>query len=129
MYDQLTIERHYANGNVIIDNCAYCDIYPNAFDDNGLERLHIEPGDDDVYISKSNPNIIPKKIIFNGPATIVMWTDGTKTIVKQSNLDYYDYEKGFAMCVVKKVFGDQYAYIRKMVDKSYKDKATELSSC
>ena len=61
MYDQLTIERHYANGNVIIDNCAYCDIYPNAFDDNGLERLHIEPGDDDVYISKSNPNIIPKK--------------------------------------------------------------------
>ena len=58
-----------------------------------------------------------------------MWTDGTKTIVKQSNLDYYDYEKGFAMCVVKKVFGDQYAYIRKMVDKSYKDKATELSSC
>ena len=58
-----------------------------------------------------------------------MWTDGTKTIVKQSNLDYYDYEKGCAMCVVKKVFGDQYAYIRKMVDKSYKDKATELSSC
>lgn len=122
---QLNIERHYADGNVIVDNCACCDIYPNALNGNGIEKLHIEPYDDNICISKSNPNIMPKKIIFNGPATIVMWTDGTKTVVKQSNLDDYDYEKGFAMCVVKKVFGDQYAYIRKMVDKSYEDTLTE----
>lgn len=125
MGNQLTIERHYANGNVIVDNCAYCDIYPNAFNDTELERLRIESGSDNICISKSNPNIMPTKIIFNGPATIVMWTDGTKTVVKQSNLDDYDYEKGFAMCVVKKVFGDQYTYIRKMVDKSYKSTVTE----
>ena len=124
MCDQLNIERRYANGNVIVDNCAYCDIYPNAFNENGLESLHIESGVDTIFISKSKPNIAPKKIIFNGPATIVMWDDGTKTVVKQSNLDDYDYEKGFAMCVVKKVFGDQYAYIRKMVDKSYEDTLT-----
>lgn len=125
MGDQLTVKRYYANGNVIVDNCANCDIYPNAFNGNGLEKLRIEPGYDSIFISKSNPNIMPKKIIFNGPATIVMWTDGTKTVVKQSKLDYYDYEKGFAMCVVKKVFGDQYAYIRKMVDESYKDEVKE----
>ena len=121
---QLKIERHYANGNVIVDNCPCCDIYPNALNGNGLERLHIEPYDDTIFISKSKPNVIPKRIIFNGPATIVMWDDGTTTVVKQSNLDDYDYEKGFAMCVVKKVFGDQYAYIRKMVDKSYEDTLT-----
>ena len=39
-----------------------------------------------------------------------------------------DYEKGFAMCVVKKVFGDQYAYIRKMVDKSYENTLTSSTN-
>lgn len=125
MVDQVRIESHYANGDVVVNNCAFCDIYPNAFNETGLERLRIEPGSDNICTSKSNPNIMPKKIIFNGPATIVMWTDGTKTVVKQSNLDDYDYEKGFAMCVVKKVFGDQYAHILKMVDKSYKSTVTE----
>lgn len=123
---QLKIERHYANGDVIVDNCACCDIYPNALNGNGIEKLHIEPYDDTICITNSiGSSIIPKKIIFNGPATIVMWTDGTKTVVKQSNIDDYDYEKGFAMCVVKKVFGDQYTYIRKLVKESYKDIHTD----
>lgn len=96
-----------------------------------ISKLNDE-GVDNICVSKSIysddtfcANIVPKKIIFNGPATIVMWTDGTKTVVKQSKLDNYDYEKGFAMCVVKKVFGDQYAYIRKLVKESYKDIHTD----
>lgn len=65
------------------------------------------------------PTCMPKKIIFNRPATIVIWDDGTKTVVKQSKYDNYDYEKGFAMCVVEKVFGDKRNAIRKMVDEAY----------
>lgn len=63
--------------------------------------------------------VMPKKIIFNGPATIVIWDDGTKTVVKQSKYDNYDYEKGFAMCVVKRIFGDKRNAIRKMIDEAY----------
>lgn len=46
-----------------------------------------------------------KKVIFNGPATIVFWTDKTKTVVKCRNNDIYDTEKGLAMAIAKKFLG------------------------
>ena len=46
-----------------------------------------------------------KKVIFNDPATIVFWNDGTKTVVKAENGDEFDAEKGLAMAVVKKTIG------------------------
>jgi len=44
-----------------------------------------------------------KKVIYNPPATIVLWTDGTKTVAKCEDVDFYDKEKGFLICVIKKV--------------------------
>ena len=35
-----------------------------------------------------------QNVIFNKPATIVFWNDGTKTIVKTSPNDKFDKEKG-----------------------------------
>lgn len=46
-----------------------------------------------------------KKVIFSEPATIVFWTDNTKTIVKCGENDIYDPEKGVAMCCMKKLLG------------------------
>lgn len=46
-----------------------------------------------------------EKVIFNDPATIVFWNDGTKTVVKCQKLDTFDPEKGLAMCIVKKAIG------------------------
>lgn len=48
-----------------------------------------------------------KKVIYNNPATIILWKDGTKTVVKVQNGDTYSKELGFAMCVSKKYFGNQ----------------------
>ena len=48
-----------------------------------------------------------KKIIFNDPATIVYWKDGTKTVVKCQKGDYFDPEKGFAMAFLKKCWGNK----------------------
>lgn len=48
-----------------------------------------------------------KKVIFNAPATIVLWTDGTKTVVKCDKNDTYDLEKGLALCIAKKYLGNQ----------------------
>lgn len=50
-----------------------------------------------------------KDVIFNDPATIVFWTDGTKTVVKCENEDY-DPEKGLAMCICKRVLGNKGNY-------------------
>lgn len=46
-----------------------------------------------------------KKVIFSGPKTIVLWGDGTKTIVSCGAGDTYDYYAGFCAAVVKKLFG------------------------
>lgn len=50
-----------------------------------------------------------KKVKFNPPATIVFWTDDTKTVVKCKGEDY-DPEKGLAMCISKKFLGDKGNY-------------------
>lgn len=52
---------------------------------------------------------IIKDVIFSEPATIVFWKDGTKTVVKCQN-EEYDPEKGIAMAIAKKVYGNGYHY-------------------
>ena len=59
-----------------------------------------------------------KNVIFNDPATIVFWHDGTKTVVKCGEDDIFDPEKGLAMAISKKFLGNQgnyYNEIRKWV--------------
>lgn len=46
-----------------------------------------------------------KKVIFHAPATIVYWQDGSKTVVKCSEKELFDPEKGLAMAICKKVLG------------------------
>lgn len=46
-----------------------------------------------------------EKVIFNEPATIVFWSDDTKTVVKCDKDDIFDPEKGLAMSVAKKTLG------------------------
>lgn len=54
-----------------------------------------------------------KNVIYNDPATIVFWTDGSKTVVKCGERDTYDPEKGLAMCIVKKFYGNEGNYYHK----------------
>lgn len=51
-----------------------------------------------------------QNVIFNDPATIVLWNDGTKTVVKRGKNDTYDPEKGLAMAISKKALGNQGNY-------------------
>lgn len=53
--------------------------------------------------------IEPKKVIFNDPATIVFWLDGTKTVVKAVD-ESFDPEKGLAMAIAKKHLGNEGNY-------------------
>ena len=62
----------------------------------------------DSWKAALRPELQYEKVIFNGPATIVFWKDGTKTVVKCRNGETFDREKGLAMCFMKKVVGDSF---------------------
>lgn len=62
-------------------------------------------------------NKIPaiEKVIFNAPATIVFWKDGSdKTVVKTQNGEAYDPEKGLAMAITKKALGNEGKYFNEI---------------
>lgn len=48
-----------------------------------------------------------KKIMYKPPATIVFWNDGTKTVSVCERGDAYNKELGFALCVLKKKYGNK----------------------
>lgn len=66
-----------------------------------------------------------KDVIFNDPATIVLWSDGTKTVVKCRDGEEFDPEKGLALALAKKAMGNKYNYydvFKKYVGKYNKKK-------
>lgn len=65
-------------------------------------------GDKNTAPHESAPEI--KNVYFNDPMTVVIWNDGTKTIVRCSENDFYDPEKGLAMAIVKKVYGNDNSF-------------------
>lgn len=64
-----------------------------------------------------------KNVIFAPPATIVYWSDGSKTVVKCSEKDVFDPEKELAMAIAKRCGGNKGSYykeIQNWVEKSGK---------
>lgn len=53
-----------------------------------------------------NADLHIEKVVYNGPATIMFWNDGTKTIAKKYKNDFADDEKAAMVCILKKVLGD-----------------------
>jgi len=72
--------------------------------------------------SKPKAKLSIKDVIFANPATIVTWTDGTKTVVKAQNGEYYDPEKGLAMAFSKKILGNAGNYYNHFRDAFEKGK-------
>ena len=67
--------------------------------------------DGGTWWTRRNPNSVVrdtlnvKKVIFNGPKTVVIWEDGSKTIASCGEGDQFDPYTGFCAAVAKKVFG------------------------
>ena len=60
-------------------------------------------GNDDVFVPKI------RNVILNDPAVIIVWEDGTKTVVKAQG-EKFDPEKGLAMAISKKALGNKHSY-------------------
>ena len=83
------------------------------------------------YIAPLTPpkRLMPeiKNVIFNAPATIVFWADGTKTVVKAQDDDMFDPEKGLAMAISKKALGNKGNYCNEL--KKWLPKEETLGPC
>lgn len=54
-----------------------------------------------------------RKVIFNDPATIVFWRDGSKTVVKCREGEAFDKWTGLSMALAKRVYGCEFHHIFK----------------
>ena len=70
-----------------------------------IYKIHRAKETCSVPITPKKP--IPKKVIFSGPATTILWEDGTKTTVKCQRHDIWDDDVGIAMCYLKKMLGNK----------------------
>lgn len=104
--------------SVTIDNCCSSvstisttsNIYPFGRS-LGSQEIHLsDEYADKVYVDKIKMNLVPpiKDVRFNDPATIVFFEDGTKTVVKRMEDQAFDPELGFLLCIMKRVYGDDY---------------------
>lgn len=66
-----------------------------------------------------------KKVLFNKPATIIFWSDDTKTVVKCGKDDVYDPEKGLAMAIAKKALGNKGSYFNEFKKWLPKEESSE----
>ena len=66
------------------------------------------------------------KVIVNGPATVILWSDGTKTVAKCSPQEPFDFEKGVAIAIAKRfVTGNE---LKKAV-RSARESALKSGAC
>lgn len=87
--------------DIRIDYGTYSSIYNRIASDNETYiKSYIKVPSQKQLAMNSITNVI-----FNNPATIVYWSDGTKTVVKCDERDEFDPEKGLAMAICKKHFG------------------------
>ena len=76
----------------------------------GGYEIAINCTDYTIYDSGKAPGVSDiKRVIFSDPCTIVLWKDGTKTIVRCTD-EKFDKEKGLAMCIAKKALGNKGKY-------------------
>lgn len=80
-----------------------------------------------VTIEKKVP-VLPgiKQVIFNYPATVVIWEDDVKTVVECQKGDNYDMEKGLAMCICKRMMGNESNFNKQI--KKYTDNVKNVQT-
>ena len=111
---------------------TYTDVYKNIrrnpFDDEACDRLlykelrkqiieniRLKRKIDDLTREDDIPSayFVIDKVIFNPPATIVFWKDGTKTVVKCKEGEEFSEWAGIALCFAKKLYGPNFHKIFK----------------
>ena len=109
--------------NNSFDKEAYCRLIRSELHSNMTEReLHSKVAEnirlkqelDNFKKKRDIPSAYPgstfviDKVLFNPPATIVFWLDGTKTVVKCKEGEEFSEWAGIALCLAKKLYGPNF---------------------
>ena len=127
--------------NVTVNDVRYCVSPEVTFSGVVLNQLDRDTKTALDNISRKTPTnkarTFPaiKKVIFNFPATIVFWGDGTKTVVKMQDCDIqngelFDPEKGLALAIAKKALGNEGKYFNELkpwIESYYENEAQRES--
>ena len=111
-----TFSGRYLSGSFTIRDKDESSIYPSMMNIYDMDVASFYPTDYMVVGKCLHENIEYRlrfkieKVIFNNPATIVIWADGSKTVVKCQEGDTFDKEKGLAMAISKRALGDKGKY-------------------
>lgn len=122
-----TTSTSYTNSLTIDKSLVYTEENP-WYKSGKLDNIWV-PIDDTIRITEEHlsnkEKATIKNVIFSGPATIVLWSDGDKTIVKKSDCETeMDKEKGLAMAIIKKAYkdaGKEGSYFRRIFGTWIKD--------
>lgn len=119
----------YTSCSTLSAPCLYCREFNNWVPDAYMRNKYTPNQLRGMVLCK--PKTVPaiKDVIFNPPATIVKWDDGTKTVVKCHGDDMFDPEKGLAMAIAKKSMGNNGSYfnhIKKWTEKYHNSIKIEL---
>lgn len=63
-----------------------------------------------LVVKVASRDVRPEKVVFNPPATVVVWDDGSKTVVRCDEEDMYDEREGFLLCCAKRLMGNGGSY-------------------
>lgn len=61
----------------------------------------------EALMQDADEGVFIKNVIFNAPATIVIWSDGSKTVCKCEKGDDFNKETGLALCICKALMGNK----------------------
>lgn len=89
------------------NNTDYIDLLLNTWDDE-LRKMKQSSLFD---VIDHNADILEHitQVVYHDPATIVYFDDGDKVVVKTSRHDDYNPEAGLALCILKKMLGNNAA--------------------
>lgn len=89
------------------NNTDYIDLLLNSWDDE-LRKIKQSVPFDAINLNADILNHITQ-VVYHDPATIVYFDDGDKVVVKTSPHDDYNPEAGLALCILKKLLGNNAA--------------------
>ena len=96
----------------IVTNHSYSYEPPISYKDlMNIKYSGVIVSDNSVKIKSMDRKLGIRKIIFNDPATIVIWDDGEKTVVK-TNDEEFSKEHGLAMAIAKRYFGSRSQFLK-----------------
>lgn len=103
--DTLTVSGSYfgnTDGITGVSNRCYCINACKHYNPDKFGNFSV-PGSF-AYLDKDKnlKEVYIKQVIYQNPATIVFWSDGTKTVSKTFAGDEYSPEAGLVLCILKK---------------------------